>query len=370
MAEQTQHTPLSPLAQRQVSQVPFSRPATPESHNRVQIGWIGLGSMGYLMARNLARHRATHLEHQPPLLVWNRSREKSENLLKELGESAVTIAQSAAEVAIKCDIVISSLANDGVVKSTYQDIAVALKAQPPAKHKIFVEASTIYPSVAGELDALISAIPHCHLVTSPVFGPPLLADKAGLVVALSGDYNSKKEVAYVLVPAIGRRALDLGNNLEKAPTFKLIGNSLILSSLEIIAEAYTMAEKSGVGQALVYELIKELMPSPLWLSYGDRMLKGNFNGNGGFSIDGGVKDATHIRHLTAEHNSPMPVVDATYNHLLAARAIHQAQARTGSTEFPVLDWSALIAGTRVAAGLDAFDGSKACPRTVPLRTSR
>ena len=67
----------------------------------------------------------------------------------------------------------------------------------------------------GELDALISAIPLCHFVTGPVFGPPAMADKATLIVLLSGDYRSKKEVAYVLVPAIGRRVLDLGGNVEK-----------------------------------------------------------------------------------------------------------------------------------------------------------
>jgi 3-hydroxyisobutyrate dehydrogenase-like beta-hydroxyacid dehydrogenase len=46
------------------------------------------------------------------------------------------------------------------------------------------------------------------------------------------------------------------NVLHKAPTFKLIGNSLVLGSLELIAEAYTIAEKSGIGQDLVYEYIK------------------------------------------------------------------------------------------------------------------
>jgi len=35
------------------------------------------------------------------------------------------------------------------------------------------------------------------------------------MIALSGDYRSKKEVAYALVPAIGRRILDLGGNVEK-----------------------------------------------------------------------------------------------------------------------------------------------------------
>lgn len=67
----------------------------------------------------------------------------------------------------------------------------------------------------GELDALISAIPHCHFVTGPVFGPPAMAEKATLILVLSGDYRSKKEVAYTLVPAIARRVMDLGGNVEK-----------------------------------------------------------------------------------------------------------------------------------------------------------
>jgi hypothetical protein len=104
-----------------------------------------------------------------------------------------------------------------------------------------------------------------------------MAEDATLIIALSGDYRSKKEVAYTLVPAISQRVLDLGGNVEKgdsvgcaalstyidegprmllAPTFKLIGNSMVLGSLELIAEAYTIAEKSGIGQELVYEYIK------------------------------------------------------------------------------------------------------------------
>lgn len=67
----------------------------------------------------------------------------------------------------------------------------------------------------GELDALISAIPCCHFVTAPVFGPPIMAENATLIIALSGEHRSKKEVAYTLVPAIGRRVLDLGGNVEK-----------------------------------------------------------------------------------------------------------------------------------------------------------
>jgi hypothetical protein len=99
--------------------------------------------MGYLIARNLANYRADHLDKQPPLLVWNRSTEKSEKLLHELGERKVAIAQSVVDLAKTSDIILISLSGDDVVKSVYQDIAAALQVQPPTKRKIFVETSTV-----------------------------------------------------------------------------------------------------------------------------------------------------------------------------------------------------------------------------------
>ena len=131
MADQKLHIPraASGLPSRLTHDLPYSRPQTPGRQNQVQVGWIGLGAMGYLMARNLANYRATHLEQQPPLLVWNRSKEKSEKLLHELGGDKVAIAESVVDVATKCDIVLTSLANDEVVKSVYKEIAAALQAR-------------------------------------------------------------------------------------------------------------------------------------------------------------------------------------------------------------------------------------------------
>jgi 3-hydroxyisobutyrate dehydrogenase-like beta-hydroxyacid dehydrogenase len=99
--------------------------------------------MGYLIARNLANYRADNLDKQPPLLIWNRSNEKSEKLLHELGERKVAIAQSVVDLAKTSDIILVSLSGDDIVKSVYKDIAAALQAQPPTKRKIFVETSTV-----------------------------------------------------------------------------------------------------------------------------------------------------------------------------------------------------------------------------------
>lgn len=83
--------------------------------------------MGYLMARNLATHKSSHPVSSPPLLVYNRTVAKCEKLSKELGgEGKIRIAQSAAELAVECDVIITNLANDDVVKAVYEEFSDAL----------------------------------------------------------------------------------------------------------------------------------------------------------------------------------------------------------------------------------------------------
>ena len=104
---------LSPQSQ---NPLPYSRPASPRP--QLQIAFVGLGNMGYLMARNLANHNAQ--SGSPPLLVWNRSSEKAENLVNEVGPGKARVAKDLAEAVQLSDIIITSLANDQVVKSVYQ----------------------------------------------------------------------------------------------------------------------------------------------------------------------------------------------------------------------------------------------------------
>ena len=68
---------------------------------------------------------------------------------------------------------------------------------------------------SGELDNLISSVPHARFITCPVFGAPAVAAKGLLIAVMSGDYRSKKEVAYLLVPAVAEKIIDLGGNVEK-----------------------------------------------------------------------------------------------------------------------------------------------------------
>lgn len=124
MADKSMQIPLPAAVVHE--NLPYSRPPTPHSH-ALQIGFYGLGAMGYLMARNLATHKISHPVSSPPLLIYNRTVAKSEQLAKELGgEGKVRIAQSAGQLANECDVIITNLANDEVVKAVYTEFSKAL----------------------------------------------------------------------------------------------------------------------------------------------------------------------------------------------------------------------------------------------------
>ena len=62
---------------------------------------------------------------------------------------------------------------------------------------------------------------------APVFGAPAAADAAQLIIVMAGDYRSKKEVAHILVPAMGRKVIDMGGNLEKGMHYPMHNDVVI-----------------------------------------------------------------------------------------------------------------------------------------------
>jgi len=133
---------------------------------------------------------------------------------------------------------------------------------------------------------------------------------------------------------------------------------MIMGTLEILAEAYTLAEKTGIDVEKVHHLVQEILPAPGTVAYSDKMAHDKFDGRIGFALDGGIKDASHIRRLTAEVNSPMPAIDVAHQHLLTARALHEGMKKEGKAVYETLDWAGIIAGPRVGAGLDGLDSKK------------
>ncbi|PWN50511.1 6-phosphogluconate dehydrogenase C-terminal domain-like protein [Violaceomyces palustris] len=334
-----------------VDNIPYSSPSTP--HPQHQIGWVGLGNMGSKMALNLSKHLQTLSPPLPPLLVWNRTSSKAKDLEKK-SEGACKAVGELEDLAQRCDLIFTSLSEDTAAEEVYTILLVGEEKRvgkgtqeriSSGLSTVFVDTSTLYPETTGKLERQVSALPKRHFVAAPAFGPPPMAEAAKLVFAVAGPYNSKKHVSQFLVPAMGRKIMDFGSNPERAASFKLIGNSIIISTIEMLSETMTLADKTGVGSERLYEFLEEFYPAPSALGYGKKIMTNNFQGENGFTLEGGIKDASHIRRLGDSVDCPLPIIDLARQHMISARA------HGGSH----LDWSSLSAGFRITAGVPPFE---------------
>ncbi|KAI3621763.1 beta-hydroxyacid dehydrogenase [Moniliophthora roreri] len=245
--------------------IPYPRPT---SFGPKELPFVGMGTQRYFIARNLATRRLEATTGSL-LLIWNRTREKTERLAQELGVSPV---------AVESDMILSCMANDNVVESTYEVYAKALLQNLPQRRKFLLNTFSLScdsnnwnPSLASDLNQL---------------------DKAFL--EMSGDYRSKQGVAHLWCLQLEETVIDLGEDLENgniSTGLQVNCNSLTIGIHETLGEAFALADKAGISGNQVHNLVREIFPVPSTITYAERMACNKFDGSSGFNING-VKDAT------------------------------------------------------------------------------
>src|SRR5258708_18075864 len=105
---------------------------------KMNIGWIGLGTMGTAMARNL-------LNKGFSVCVYNRTREK-ENALIKLGATSALNLRHLSQVS---DLVITMVTDDDAVKQVY-DSTNGLLADP-LRGTLMIDMSTVGPQTSKML---------------------------------------------------------------------------------------------------------------------------------------------------------------------------------------------------------------------------
>ncbi len=291
-----------------------------------QVGFIGLGNMGLPMAHNLLKAGHT-------LRVFNRTKARADGLLAQ----GATWTPSPRAVAEQAEIVISVLADDTALH------AVALGEQGVlagfAKEAVHVDMSTVSPDTTKHLAQLYGER-GAHFIASPVFGRPEAAAAAKLWICPAGP-PEVIERCRPLFNAMGQGVIVVGTEPHLANVLKLVGNFFVISAIETLSEAFTLAEKSGLKVETVLEVIKALLPVPLFQGYGTRMAHREFTPPG-FGLRLGLKDVGLMRKLADQVEAPLPLADIAHGHLRAALARGRGE----------LDWGALITVVREMAGLE------------------
>ena len=200
------------------------------------MGLIGLGHMGTAIAERV-------LEAGFPLHVYNRTRVKAEAVA---GRGA-SVAGSAAELAARVDVVLTSLSDDEALESVAQELLPA--ARPDT---VLVDMSTVSPAASARVAAQAEAASVDYL-RAPVSGNPSVVRAGNLSFMVSGSPETLERVEPV-IRAIGPTVHHVGD-AEQARIVKLAINLMIGGIAELMSEALVLGEAAGVSRADLLEVM-------------------------------------------------------------------------------------------------------------------
>jgi 3-hydroxyisobutyrate dehydrogenase len=303
--------------------------------NERRIAFIGLGGMGGGMASKLA-------ESGYDVAVYNRTREKSE----EVAALGATIADSPREAAADADIVMLSLADQHVVDAMlFGDDGVFGSLRSGG---YIVDASTVPPDYARELAEKAAAAGY-HAVEARVLGNPEHARQGELRVMAAGEEADFEAVKDVL-ETIGKQVTYFGES-GKAATMKLVLNMLMAVQMPALAEAIVYGERAGLPRKAILEMIAGTGYSSPTMTFRCPIIADRSFYKAAFKLGLMRKDAMLVLAEAAELGVPMPVTEAAYTMLTAAK-----QQGLGD-----LDVAAIVAFQERLAGMDDYPWPESRP---------
>lgn len=270
----------------------------------LSLGFAGLGRMGRRMAANCARagFRVT---------IWNRSSSPVDSLVKEHG---VDVAQTPAELAAACDVVITMLANDEAARVVYLGEHGLVGAERAAT---LVEMGTMSPALVSEL-ATQADLCNQRFIDAPVSGATAAAADAQLLI-MAGATQTDNAILTPVFSAMGRKTIWLGKTGNGA-IMKLTVNLLIHGLNQTLAEALTLATRAGIDAQDAYDVIENSAAAAPMLKYRRGLYLDEHAHDVSFTVELAAKDVALALDLAQGRGVSMPQTSVTLSVLKEAIA--------------------------------------------------
>jgi len=192
----------------------------------MKIGFIGLGAMGFPMARHLAK------EHE--VIVWNRTREKAERHAREHG---TTLAADLAACA-DADAIITILPT-----STEVDEIVSQLLPHVKPGTLWIDATSGDPNVS-RLTAARLAGKDVAFVDAPVTGAVVGAENATLTIMIGGTAEHFERAREIL-RLNGKTLIHVGP-VGAGHAIKVLTNTIMGATVWITSECLLLAKQYGI----------------------------------------------------------------------------------------------------------------------------
>ncbi len=272
----------------------------------MDVGFVGLGAMGWPMAARLAAagHAMCAYDADPGVRA------------RAAGLPGLRVATTAAAAAEAAEVLFTCLPNDAVVRQVYLDpggLAQVLRAGA-----ISVDCSTVSPSVTREVAAALEVRGTSHMDASMLGSVPQAeTGEIGFVVGGAPEAYRRLEP---LLGTLGRYRIHAGP-AGAANQIKLIHQTLVAINAAAVAEAVGLCLSTGTDLDCFYEVVcgaGGMAQSRYFERRVPRMRQGDFTPL--FMLDLMTKDATLARSLGRDAGFATPMLDRALEIFLEAQA--------------------------------------------------
>ncbi|KAJ5894827.1 hypothetical protein N7495_006518 [Penicillium taxi] len=224
-------------------------------------GFVGLGQMGYQMAKNLR----AKIPAEDTLIVRDVNEEAVRSFVTEAREAThstsagitrVEVAKNAREVAEKSTVMITSLPEPQHVIDVYQSILKGGELPALDQERLFIDTSTIDPDTSKGIANEIHTIQAGQFVDAPVSGG-VVGARAGTLSFMFGAFSESDQLIERIrgiLSFMGKKAWYLGEP-GSGVSGKLANNYMLAINNIATAEAMNLGMRLGLKPTALAELI-------------------------------------------------------------------------------------------------------------------
>lgn len=258
------------------------------------IGFIGLGTMGGAMAKNL-------LEAAYAVIGYDREDDALTSFVENGGQPATSVR----EIAAKTDVILTSLPNSAAVSEVVAGDNGILNELEGGE--TVIDLSTTAPSVTRELAEKVDSV-GASMLDAPVSGGEAGAIDGSLTIMIGGDKAVLAEHRDLLM-TIGGQLFHCGEAGAGQVT-KACNQIVVANAMQAVSEALVFAEMADADLETVIDVLQSGAASCWTLEHrAPRMIRGDFEP--GFFASYQLKDLRIATDAGMEVGAPMPITSMT-----------------------------------------------------------
>jgi 2-hydroxy-3-oxopropionate reductase len=252
------------------------------------IGFIGIGLMGFPMAKNL-------LKCGYKLKAFNRSHGKAERL-KEFG---AVISSSIKDVVTNSDIIITMLTDDLAVEKVMGNKEFL---ENISANTTVIDMSSVNPLVTKKYAEILKK-KNINYLDAPVSGGTIGAEEASLAIMVGGEEKIFNK-CFDLFKKLGNPTLV--GPVSSGQISKLANQIIVGVTIGAVAEAVTLCEQSGTNPSKMIEALSGgWADSKILQTHGKRMINKEFSPKGKTTTQ--LKDMTNIVNAGKAADLHLPI---------------------------------------------------------------